>query len=266
MFLRLGAVALAAGLVGFANDWPSNLIGFSTAQPYGLQMLVLAVAVIGIGIVALAVAFAVGLVHGSAEPRPVSSANVFLPSLALGALVAGLAALSRRLGPSHLPPWADFSGAGDWMPVVGTAVADLMGFVTSTALFLLMFAAVDELTRRWSRRRGLFVAVFLVLGLVLSGTGDVEGLPGWLAAGLVQGLILLAAYVLVLRHDLTLVPPALAVTIVLGSVRDGLSEAYPGAVVGHAVGIVLVGLLAVYWTRAFRPSSPGPVTPEPTPS
>jgi hypothetical protein len=252
MFLRFGALTLVLGFATFVNAWPAGRIFFSTAQPYELQMLIQAVGVIGVGIAALGVAFAVGLVHGLGNAVPPSESGSVLPGLGLGALMAGLAALGGRLGPSLAPPWADFSGADAWVPSVATASADLMGFVTGTTLFLLLFAAVDRLSGRWSRRKGHTVALFLAAGLVFAGARGVDSLPAWLAAGAVEGLILLAAYVLVLRHDLSLVPPAVAVTFVLGALPDAMSRPYPGVLAGHAAVILLVALLAVYWTKAFR--------------
>lgn len=261
-FLRFGALMLALGFVTFVNVLPTQQIFFSTAQPYEIQMLVQAAGVIGVAIAALGVAFSLGLVHGLEEPAPrtrAAGASSLVPGLALGALAAGLAAVGQRLGPSSAPPWSDFTSADAWMPAVATAAAQVTGFVVASTLFLLIFAALDRLTGRWSRRRRTAAALTLAAGLILSGTGEIETLPLWLAAGAVQGAVLLAAYVFVLRHDLTLVPPAVAATIVLGALSEGMLGAYPGALAGHLAGALLVLLLSAYWAKRFA------ATADPTP-
>ncbi len=257
IFVRCAALMLGIGLVDYANGWPALQVGFSTAQPFWLQSLTLLVPVIGVFVLAFSVAFAAGLVHGIGDlvsPSSVSGFSALLPGLALGTAAAGLAALADRLGPSS-PAWADYSAAGDWVPFLGAGLGPVNGFVLIAALLLLIFASLDAFTRRWSRRQGAAVAVVAVLGLALAGTGDVESLPLWLAAGLLQGALLLAAYLLVLRHDLTLVLPTVAMMVALGTVREGLLDAYPAALPGAVVGVVLMGLVLLYWFEKLRASS-----------
>lgn len=261
-FLRFAGLLLAVGLVNAVNRWPGAEVNFSTAQPFLLQVLGLGLSLaVGAALVALGLSLTVGFLHGIGELAPPAAPRglgALWPGLAVGAAVAALASLAGRLGESRAPDWADFGGAGGWSPFVATALAPVTGFVSGSALFLLAFVAVDRLTRRWSRRRGWFAAILVVLGLLLAGTGEVATLPLWLAAGVAEGALLLAGYVFVLRHDLTLVPPAFAVTVILGAVREGVLGAYPGALAGSVVAVALVGLLALWWFRTLRAESSTP--------
>ena len=71
----------------------------------------------------------------------------------------------------------------------------------------------------------------------------------WAAAGLLVGLLLLAAYVLVFRWDLSPLPLSVAVVVALGALAEGLARPYPGALAGSIIAAALVMVLA--W-RGFR--------------
>ena len=71
---------------------------------------------------------------------------------------------------------------------------------------LLAVAVVQAVTAGWRRRLVAGSALLIGLGLVVAGSDSVETIPLWLADGAITGLVLLAAWVLVLRHQPALVP------------------------------------------------------------
>ena len=75
----------------------------------------------------------------------------------------------------------------------------------------------------------------------------VETVPRWLGAGLAAGLLLWAAWLLVLRFRLAQVPVAVAAMAVLDTLGEGILRAYPGAFAGAVVAAALTLTLSVYW-------------------
>ena len=84
-------------------------------------------------------------------------------------------------------------------------------------------AAVEALTRGWSRRR-YAGGLLILLGLVGQGAGF-EDLGEWLVRGLLLGAALLAAYVY-LRAEAGLIPLALASYLTLGLLQQAIDQPY----------------------------------------
>ncbi|MDX2438369.1 MAG: hypothetical protein QNL88_15155, partial [Acidobacteriota bacterium] len=163
------------------------------------------------------------------------------------ALLSGLGALGAFLAPAKLPSWPNFGGAADSLPVLGAALGPLSSWVTGTALMLVVVALVQAVTSGWQRRFAAGSAILIGLGLVVAGSGGVETVPLWLVEGVITGLVLLAVWVLVLRHQPALVPLVTATGTVLGAINDTVVGAFPGATAGSLIGAVLVVAAAVWW-------------------
>ena len=58
-----------------------------------------------------------------------------------------------------------------------------------------------------------------------------------------------AIWILVIRHQPALVPLVTAAGTILAAAHDTLTDAFPGAALGSAVGAVLVAAAAVWWYR-----------------
>ena len=88
------------------------------------------------------------------------------------------------------------------------------------------------------------------------GTGAPQGadIGGWLAAAALAAAALLAAYVTLLRADLTMVPLVIGTMTVFGILAQNIPEPFPGALVASIGGAILIGVLAWWWFRALRRS------------
>jgi hypothetical protein len=73
--------------------------------------------------------------------------------------------------------------------------------------------------------------------------------------------VLWLAYVLVLRHQLALVPAAAAVMTGLSVLRQGFFRAFPAALIGSLVAAMLIFAVGVLWSRRLTADSQ---TPEPS--
>src|SRR5204863_8893180 len=99
-------------------------------------------------------------------------------------------------------------------------------------VLLLIVAGVDRFTAGWTRRRAPGAAALWIVGGVLGASASPEQMLPWIASAAIAGGLLVAAYVLVLREDFGVLPFAVAVMTMTGTLREGWSRAYPGALAG----------------------------------
>jgi membrane protease YdiL (CAAX protease family) len=270
-FLFFGLLLLALSVVDTLNSWPLIASRFSTAQPFPLQTWVTLAATLFLAlVVAGGVALIIGLVHGWLPAQADRSRAVSLGTgVALGALLAGVAAAAAAAAPSLAPSWATYMTGASSIPILGAALAPVVGWILSTALLLLVLGAVHAATQGWTRRRVLFSILLIVLGFALAGAEGADSVGLWLGAGLVTGLLLFAAWVLVLRFHLALIPVAAAAIGILGILRESVIGAYPGALAGGVVAVILIAALAVHWfgrlTKDTAAGGAGPAGAEAAP-
>ncbi len=266
---RFARPAFAAALLGLLvlftlrvlNAWPVLSASFSTAQPWPTQALIgVGAGLIGAVFLAVLLALAAGFVHrwlptGAATP----AATTALRGAALGAVWAGLAAVIVAVGPSPAPLWGSVGPAGTAVPLMGPALEATRGWVVQTLLLLLLVGLAGALSRGGGARRVASSALLVTSGLVLSGAGGVEGAGAWLISGLAAGAVLWLSYVVVLRFQPSLVPLATAVLVILSLAREAALDPYPGAWVGAVLAMVVLGAVALGWTRRLE----GDAQPEP---
>ena len=166
----------------------------------------------------------------------------------MGGLVVLVQATMDRIAPSLVPIWDSFSAAAHYSPMIGTALGPVAGYVSSTAFFLLVLAAIDIWTDRWTRRKGIALGIFVLLGFVYSGT-LINGLIIWLVAGPQTGILIFFAYVLVRRLHISLVPWAVAFMSISDLVQKCVANPYPGALAGSILAVILLAGLAMLWEK-----------------
>jgi len=251
-FLIAGAAMFALGVLNLMNGWPSMEAAFSTAQPYMLQAgLAFGFGIIGMGLLAVVIGLNVGLAH---EWLPTARGRAGFADLAagfgLGLAAAGLGTLTAAVLPQDVPRWAEFGPVANFVPLLTAFLQPVSSFILRTGLAVLVFATVDRMTAGWTRRQTGFSILFLVIGLVLGGTGSGD-LTEWIVFGVETAVVLWAAYVFVLRHAPSLIPLASAGIGVPGVLQEGLAGGYSGARVGSIVATVLIVAAALIWTRGL---------------
>jgi hypothetical protein len=244
----------AVSLAGAANNWPTTESVLVTALPFALQVA----AGIGGGLIALAIsATLVGLAFGALPQRLASSAT--LPAtdawrlgIAVGLAGAALSAAAARLA---TPVWArvsDLDAAGTFLPLAQVAIDPIGGFLLRTAVMLSALTLVDGMTAGWTRRRAPSLALLAVIGFLGAGTPVGHHLGGWLVAGLVLAVALPAVAISALRFDLTMVPIALGTMAIVSVASNGIARAFPGALAGSLLAIVILALTAWWVFRSLR--------------
>jgi membrane protease YdiL (CAAX protease family) len=237
------------GVIGLANGWPIIEAQFSTAQPYGLQsIMVIAGGVLATVALATGVALCVGLVHRWVPPQHVGL-GVFevMAGTGVGVAIAGLVAVASRVLPPAQPFWPSFDSAAALLPMTATALDPISGWVVATVFVLLVYAMVDAVSRGWSQKRFVMTGALLLTGLVVAGADGVETTPRWLAEGVLTGTVFAVAYVAVFRRQMALVPLVAAAMSATWVIREGVIGAYPGALGGSIVAGILLLVLGVGW-------------------
>jgi hypothetical protein len=250
-------VLAAAGAIQLFNSFRTATAQFQTAQPFKLQAGIL---VIGGFIVLTAIAAVSALLIGLAhrmlpeQPRDGVGASV-AAGFGLGALLAAVGAIGLRLAPSTMPSWPNMSSAGDLLPTIGAAIGPFSSWATGTALFLLAVAVLNASTAGWSRRQPMAIAFLILLGLIVTGSEGVESIPMWLVEGGLTGVVLLAVWVLVLRHHPALVPLVTATGATLGALREAIIGAYPGVLTGSVIGAAAIVAASLWWFKRLTADS-----------
>jgi hypothetical protein len=255
-FLILFAVLFIVGVGNAANGWPTMIYGLPTAQSFTLLVLgLVAVNLVSLFILSISLGLAGGSLMAGAKAR---SSLSLRQSLVLGVSVGILAAAGAAVGQALLAPedpqWRGFSGVTAWLPFLGNVLGPLNGLMTTTIVAAILLQHVDKLSSRWRKRRVASVVVLILVGIVSAGTTNIESVASWLISGMITGVFLAAAYVLVLRHAFALLPIAVATITVLSRLAGGFVQAYPAALPGAITGALLTAIAAWIWVRAASPA------------
>jgi hypothetical protein len=254
LFVLATALALLVSGVSAVNTWPSVLAGLSTAQPIQFQLI----ALVGVGIIGLAgLAGLIGLALGAlpnrlASPNRLPEAEAIRTGLALGLFGAGVVAVTGWL---RTPAWADFpavAAMGSFVPMVDVAIGPVMGLLTRAAIVVTAFAFIDKWSQGWTRYRGLALFLLVLLGFLATGGPAGTSFGAWVGAGVLLGAAVSAAYLTVLRADLSVLPLVLGPMAAVAAVSSGLEQPFPGALLGSLLGAVLTMLVSWWLFRALR--------------
>jgi hypothetical protein len=264
LFLAAAAVFFLVSLASAANRWPSTLANLPTAVPLQLALI----GIVGVGLVALVLTSALtGLAMG-AVPRHISSSGQLsdLDTLPLGvglglfgAGVGGVAAWLRVPAWAHAPAVAPL---GTIAPVLDVALAGLPVMLTRTAVLVTVLAFVHAATVGWSRRRSAGILVLAVIGFLSGGAPAGIPMAGWALGGALIAAALVAAYVWLLRADLTLVPLALGTMMAVGTLARYVPQPFPGAAIGAVLGAFILLLAGWCVFRALRAATRVPAVSE----
>jgi hypothetical protein len=254
LFLLAAAAMFVVSIAKLANAWPSLLVAIPTAVPLQIALG----GIIGIGLVGLLLtAGLVGLALGAQPLRLTTCLD--LPerdALQLG-VAAGLfgAAVGAAATWLKTPAWAqvpDLMPLASVSPVLSIVIDPITGWLTRTAVILATFVTIERLTNGFTRNRAAALATLIFIGVLAGGAPDGLHLRNWILSAIVTAAALAAAYVWLLRFDLTMVPLALGTMVVVGALARGLGRPISGGLAGSMGGAVLIGLLALWSFKALR--------------
>jgi hypothetical protein len=260
MFLAVFGVYLVLSGTRIVNSFPMIMASLSTSQPLRLQLaILLGTSVVGLGLFSAGLALIAGAAPvWSAASGRLESRTAIKIGIALGALAAAARAVSAMLGSSG-PVWPSYEGAGTLVPFLAAAVGPVLSVLTRIVVLVLVVVAANWLTAGWTRRRALAAVLLWIVGGLLGTPGSPENLLPWIVSAALIGALLVAMYVGVLRHDVSVVPFGVAVMTLAGTLREGWAQPYPAAFPGAIVAVIAMWAVAYWWFRALRQKSPNPV-------
>ena len=239
------------GLIQFLNSIPGLIAGFDTAQPFTNQLFImLSLPLIGVLLLAAAIALIVGFIKiWKPEQNVETNLLTILTGFSAGFLLAGISALVNNLfGPSLKPLWAEYEALNNYLPFLAAGLNPIQGYIAGTTVFLLIFTAITRFTHNWTKKRVLFSILIIFLILIINGL-SLQTVPFWIISGLISGLVYLFIYIFIVRFRLDLVPLIIAGSTILGIVKELVFNAYPAAIPGNILAILLITAIAVFWNR-----------------
>ncbi|MBD3224793.1 MAG: CPBP family intramembrane metalloprotease, partial [Caldithrix sp.] len=251
VFLAFLVLVLGLRLIDLFNGLPGSMAGFSTAEPYQNQLLTaIALPIIGF----LFISAAVGLLNGFIRvwkgfSIPAKRSLLLISGVSTGAIMVGVSTIVSAFEPSFNPVWAKYTSLTNYLPFL-EGVNSAWRFILLTTLYLFMFTALHRLTGYWQKRRALYSILFILVGIIVSGSTDTT-IGYWLLSGVAISLVYWLLYVFVFRFELALIPLAFTIPVVLRSVRRVILSAHPAANSIAIVTIVFLALIAFYWFRTF---------------
>ena len=253
--LSLFGLIFASMLLATWNRWPATVAGFSNAQPLELQQLMSVVGPLVGGLFAAGgVALLAGLAVRWVRPSPLAENRAALAGAGAGLAVAGGLALVGLMHAGVGPAWPSYGAAGCYLPWFAPVLGAIPQFLSRTAVLLFVFGALDRATGGWQRQRAAAAVLAFVACAVLMLPGNGLTVAWWLLSALGAAGVMVAVYLLILRHDLTLLPLAVAVGSATGVLADGLTRAYPGALPAAllaAVSLLVLGGWSMHGLRRF---------------
>ncbi len=246
----LAVLLLSAG--NLINNLPIAIANFSTAQPFGMQIATMLIA----GVISLfVIAAGIGLNSGMVARWRRARADVSQGKLILAGILIGMATVGSSVSvqplTSAIPLWPSALPAASTLPMLAPVLQGGTGFIRVCVTFLLVFGFVDRMTLGWSLWRGPAVLLLFAIGALTLGSVREGALDIWAVSATVSGLVFALTYVLLIRHDLALVPIVVA-TIGIVGLASAMSEPYPGALAGSAMAAILIAVLGWASFSALR--------------
>lgn len=254
-FLTFFFLLFILGIISVFNEWPSMMSQFSTAEPLSNQIIMMvAISVVGILFISAGPALVNGFIISWKTSQPQSQSSLAEISAGFGVgffIVALLSVASYLFEPSLKPLWADYSALSYYVPILNNALNPITDYILSTTLILLIFNVADRLTKNWNKRKILFAVLIILTGFLVSGIST-ESLSFFLLTGLIKGVIYLLAYVIVFRYNLSLIPLVTGSVAIVEILQQGIMNAYPAAIPGTILAIILIGVVSFYWYRLLN--------------
>lgn len=237
--------------IDFFNTWQTMLSNFSTAQPFMNQVLLFGgLAIVGYIFISGVMGLFAGMLHRwdfpvSSMHRGEVREDSFI-ALSIVFVILGIGYIVSAVFPSFAPVWGQYSPAGASFPVVSAALNSLRSFLSYTLVLLFIVAAVDSLTDGWMKRRVIFAALFVLLGLIFTGMSGIGSVSAWVIEGAGAGLLMLLFYIFILRSNPPLIIPVVGLYVIFDGLSAAVDPVFPGAVTGFIISSVLI-VIGVWW-------------------
>ena len=264
-FWYAGTLVLGASIVNAVNQWPALAMRLQTAEPVVTQ-----VALAGAGQLFSAVLTAllggmfagVGAFAAREHVTPGLDARaLWLRGAAVALVVLGIDAAIGAITPDTAPLWPKYDVENAWLPWLARALG-AVNVLPVIGLALVAVRWLDRITVGWTRRR-ILAAVLLMLTHAAIAAVSADQWFDIAASAVVGGAVSTLLFATVLRFDLRVVPPLIAVYVSAALIAQALEKGTTQAAFLGAIGVAAT--LAVAWaaTRYILTGGPAPGHPVP---
>jgi hypothetical protein len=238
---------LGASIVNAVNQWPTLAMRLQTAEPVVTQ-----IALAGAGQLFSAVLTAllggmfagVGAFAAREHVTPGLDARaLWVRGAAVALVVLGIDAAIGTITPDTTPLWPKYDVESAWLPWLARALG-AVNVLPAIGLALVAVRWLDRITVGWTRRR-ILAAVLLMLTHAAIAAVSADQWFDIVASALVGGAVSTLLFATVLRFDLRVVPPLIAVYVSAALIAQALEKGTTQAAFLGAIGVAAT--LAVAW-------------------
>ncbi|HEY2970241.1 MAG TPA: CPBP family intramembrane glutamic endopeptidase [Casimicrobiaceae bacterium] len=246
-FWSAGTLLLCAAIVNAVNQWPALAMRLQTAEPVFMQ-----VALSGGGLLFAAVLTAllggmfagVGAFAAREHVTPgLDARTLWLRGAAVALVIIGVDVAVGAMTPDLAPLWPKYDAENAWLPWLARALG-AVNVLPVIGLALIALRWLDRITAGWTRRRILAAALLMLTHAAIAAVSADQ----WFdiaASGLVGGAVSTLLFATVLRYDLRVVPPLIAVYVSASLTVQALQKGTTQAALLGAIGVAAT--LAIAW-------------------
>ncbi|HEV2976147.1 MAG TPA: CPBP family intramembrane glutamic endopeptidase [Casimicrobiaceae bacterium] len=238
---------LGASIVGAINQWPGQAMNLKTTEPVLSQVALAGGAqLFGAVLTALAGSMFVGVAALTARIHinpGLDARALWLRGAALALVAIGVDVAVSAVTPESAPLWSKYDVENTWLPWLARALAAIK-FLPLIGFAIVALDWLNRITEGWTRRRLLAAALLMLTSAAITAI-NAEQWFDIAAAGLVVGLVATLLFAAVVRFDLRVIPPFVAVYASLSIVAQAAQKATPQAAFLGLIGVA--SALAVGW-------------------
>jgi len=246
-FWSAGTLLLCAAIINAVNQWPALAMRLQTAEPVVMQ-----VTLSGGGLLFAAVLTAllggmfagVGAFAAREHVTPgLDAGALWLRGAAVALVIIGVDVAVGAMTPDLAPLWPKYDAENAWLPWLARALG-AVNVLPVIGLALIALRWLDRITAGWTRRR-ILAAVLLILTHSAIAAVSADQWFDIAASGLVGGAVSTLLFATVLRYDLRVVPPLIAVYVSASLIVQALQKGTTQAALLGAIGVAAT--LAIAW-------------------
>lgn len=172
-------------------------------------------------------------------------------ALSLGTLIAGLFSYIKWLQPSLKPHWAHYAALNSLAPTATIMINALLELFIFGVAIGMLYALVDYITNTGSRNYVIGSLCMLLFSLCVIALQPFFSISQWLFAGLALGMILIAAYYLLLRLQRASLPLVILPIIFADHIQQATLNAFTESISIHLLAAFYCAIAAYFWYYAF---------------
>ena len=240
----------------FINSWQAKIAMFSTSEPFHNQVFM---TILSFFVKTIFLSFGLAVIAAliSKWQTKSTSSKDILPAFAWGGIVIGAAAVIGLSAPSLEPFKPSMETWGTSIPLLGSALNPLIGYITFTLLVMFVFSLVGKMTGNWTQKKFMGTLLFLLVSAIYTGNRFLEifTIPAilfWLVSIIVTTLFLTLVYWNYARNNLFYIPILMSVIYLFRNLKNGMYLAHPAALAGSIIGMIIIISLGYFWSRKLR--------------